>query len=481
MNSQEVSSERNILNKLIKNWAYLLVSDISQSVISFFVFMLLARKLSPEGYGTLNVILALASLFAVFSINFSSNQVVIREVTLHPGSTKQVVKKVTIVRVLSLVITIMALLVYMFYTGETRTLHIAAISIIIAATLGWDLAESIAFGHFVTKLTTFISISGGIAWFLIIFFLPAAFVNVEIVLMIYAAIFLIRSLVYLGFSFKKYVGVNLESAKISFKSILLMSMPFLWIRIMGTFGDQIPILLLRGNSGNTEVGYYALGNRFIMPITIAVSTGLRAMFPFMTKLFQEDKASFNRKLADGFSSVLILGSSIAMLLTITSSIWIPLLFGEAYIKSILPFNYQAWFGVLMCFDMLLANVLAATYRQNALAIIMSVDVLIIFPLMYLGSAHGAEGMAIAKLAGTFLTIVYHVVVVVVMLKARLKSFSFFLSAFYFTVMMVVTIFIPDTGLKILLISILVISFLLYRNSPLREMSRLLYHRLAKQA
>lgn len=467
------------MSRLIRNWGYLLLSDFSQSIISFFVFMLLARKLSPEGYGSLNAILALAAIFSIFSINLSSNQVIIREVTLHPKATKDIVRKVILIRAVSLVLTIIALVIYILSSGETGTGYITGVSIIVAATMAWDLAESIAFGHFVTKLTTYISIAAGLCWFFVIFLLPVNLINVRLVILLYAGIFLIRSIIYLIFSFKRYVRPNEETLGLNLKSILMMSMPFLWIRIMSTFGDQVPILLLKGQSGNTEVGYYALGSRFVMPITVAVSTGLRAMFPFMTKLFREDKERFNRSLSDGFSLVLVFGSTIAMLLTVSSSIWIPLLFGEEYLKSILPFNFQSWLGVLLCFDLIVANVLAATYRQNVLALIMSIDVMIIFPLMYLGSSHGAEGMAIAKLAGTFVTTLYHIVVVMVVMKANLKSAAFLLSCVYFVVMMCFTIFIDNVILKLILITLFLGLFLIFRNSPLRTLWRQISHRIKK--
>lgn len=446
-------------------------------MISFFVFMLLARKMSPEGYGSLNAILAIATIFSIFSINLSSNQVIIREVTLHPKGTKDFIRKVLVIRAVSFALTIIAIVIYFFNTTEPGQAEIAGISIIVAATMVWDLAESIAFGHFVTKLTTYISMGAGICWFLIILLLPVTIINVELVLIIYACILLVRSAFYMGFSFNRYVSPNEESITINYKAIILMSIPFLWMRIMSAFGDQIPILLLKGQSGNTEVGYYSLGNRFVMPITLAVSTGMRAMFPFMTKLFQENKEEFNEKLTKGFSTVLIFGSSIAMLLTVTSRFWIPLLFGEAYLQSILPFNYQAWMGVLICFDLIVASVLAATYRQTVLAILMSVDIMVIFPLMYLGSSHGAEGLALAKLAGTLITIMYHIIVVMMVLKADLKSWKFLFSCIYFIMMMVITIIVTNFLLKLLLLILLVGLFLVFRESPLRYLGRLVYHRM----
>ncbi|HEY5368238.1 MAG TPA: oligosaccharide flippase family protein [Hanamia sp.] len=465
------------MSKLIKNWSYLLFSDLGQLAISFFVFMFLARKLSPEGYGTLNAIFALASLFSVFAMSVSSNQVIIREVTLHPKATRSIFKIVLPIRIASLLLSLAVLIAYQFYAKETQPIILVGGSFIVLATLTSDLAESLAFGHFVTKFTTVLSIGAAICWLSVVVLLPSSKIYVEWALLFYSLIYLIQSFAYLGISFKKFVRPNREESKIGYKTILLMSMPYLWIRTVGVFSDQVPVLLLKGYSGAAEVGFYAVGNRLVLPITIAVSTGLRALFPFMTKLYSEDKERFIKKLSEGFTFVLILGSTIAMFLTIFSNVWIPLLFGKAYDKSVLAFNYQAWLGVLLCFDLILANVLSATYRQKTLAIIMTIDILIVFPLMYIGAKYGAEGMAKAKLLGGLVTVLYHVIVVMLVLKARIKSLSFLLSCVYFITMMVVTIFISDVLIKLAIILILLITFIAYRNSPLRQLSSILYKRL----
>ncbi|MBU1013317.1 MAG: oligosaccharide flippase family protein [Bacteroidetes bacterium] len=105
-------------NSLIKNWSYLLLSDVSQAVIGFFVFMFLARKLNPEGYGTLNALLALASLFSIFAMNVSANLVISREITLRPKTTAGIFMITFPIRMVSLVISILALVFYETCQGE---------------------------------------------------------------------------------------------------------------------------------------------------------------------------------------------------------------------------------------------------------------------------------------------------------------------------------------------------------------------------
>jgi len=80
--------------------------------------MFLARKLNPEGYGTLNALLALASLFSIFAMNVSANLVTSREITLRPKTTAGIFMIVFPIRMVTMVISILALVFYETYQGE---------------------------------------------------------------------------------------------------------------------------------------------------------------------------------------------------------------------------------------------------------------------------------------------------------------------------------------------------------------------------
>jgi O-antigen/teichoic acid export membrane protein len=247
-----------------------------------------------------------------------------------------------------------------------------------------------------------------------------------------------------------------------------MSLPYLWMRVFSAFSDQIPVLLLNKQSGNIQVGYFAVGFRLIIPITLAISTGLRAIFPFFTKLYFEDKAEFDRKLINGFGFVLIWGTIVATLLVTTSQIWIPIVLGKAYINAIAPFNILAWFGVGLSFDMVLSTVLSSTYKQNTLAIITTIDFLVMFPLLYLGSKYGATGLANAKLFGMLIVILYHIIVIVKLLRINISNISFYASFIFFLAMMFTNIFIDSLLVKIILSLLIFLVLFSIKKSPLRQ-------------
>jgi O-antigen/teichoic acid export membrane protein len=426
-------------NNLIKNWSYLLFSDISQAIVSFFVFMLLARKLSTENYGALNALMAIASLFSVFSIYFSANQLLTKDITLNPKSSKSTFTIFANVRILSFLLVAIVGSVIFLFNDDYEIQLLPSVLIITSALVIWDLAESIAFGHFVTKITTFLNITGSLTWLVVVLLLPYNSLSLITVIYSYSAIYIFRSIVYLIVVLRKHVVKNIsEKTEKTVKGLVFQSLPFLWMRLIATFSSEIPLLILNENSGSAEVGYYSVGNRFVMPITLAVTTGMRALFPFLTKLYYDDQEKFRKKLDTGFSYIFIAGAIIAFLLTTTTEFWLTLLFGNKYSLAALPFNYLAWFGVVLSFDLLLSNVLVAANNQRLLATITTIDILIVFPLLFYGSNFGAEGMAKFKLIGVGICVFYHILVTVFFLKIQLNSIGFITSGLFFISLLIIS-------------------------------------------
>ena len=465
------------MNKILKNWSYLLFSDISQAIMSFIVFIFLARMMAPEEYGSLNALLALVALFSTFAIQSSSSKVLIREVTLKPKTTSSIFRTVFIIRTISFIIAITGLIIYSIWGNLNASNYLPWLVIIILSNLIWDLSESIAFGHFVTKFTTIISMGASVIWLGTIMILPEDNITVYIIIKLYACVFLLRGLMYMAISYKKFISTNNEPSLISFRNILLMSAPFFWMRMIGTFGDQIPILLLEKNSNSEEVAFFAVGYKFVFPIIIAVTTGMRALFPFMTKLYNENREKFNDKTLQGFTFILVLGSILAALLTLTSIIWLPFLFGNSYLQATVAFNYQAWLGVLLCMDLLLAAMLSSSYRQNILAFITTIDVLIIFPLLYLGSFYGAEGMALLKLLAMIITSIFHVIIMVKKINLNLNSKEFLTAGVLFITLMASSIFIQIILLKTIIIFVIIITYTIVNKSYIGNIYLLIKNKL----
>lgn len=456
------------MNKLIKNWSYLLFSDISQSVINFFVFMLLARKLTPEGYGEFNVVLAIVAIFSVVATNLGANHVVTREVTLHPENTKGICHNVLSLRFISLLIALIGVLIYIAYGKDTSFSSSYYIFVLIFATSVWDIAESIAFGHLITKYTTFFNLAFSCFWLFFVLFLPENYFNVHIVLVVYALFFICKSVGYFRCSYVKFVKKTSLAATLTKQSLFMMSLPYLWMRIFGIFGEQIPILILNNKCGADQVGYFSVGFRLIIPITVAINTGLRAVFPFITRAYAEDTKSFSEKIVKVFTFVVIWGSFIAGILVLFSEYWIPFFLGSSYLNSIVSFNYLAWFGVGMCFDLLLSTLLSSTYKQKILAIITTIDIFIVVGFLYWGAQYGATGLAMAKLFSMVLMLSYHIVIMCKVFDIDIRNRNFILSLIIYLFVATATLLVSSFVLKLVLfiLPFLIVGFI--PNSPIKQ-------------
>lgn len=468
------------MSKALKNWSYLLFSDLSQAAINFVVFILLANKLSPEAFGEFNIVLSFFMLFTMFSNNFGSNHVITREIALRPNLAYPLLPNLLKLRLVGFILTTISLIFYSFFNKDLDSVTIFYVSVLLLANSIWDLSESIAFGMFITKLTTIINIIFSVIWLLIINFYPEISISLSIVLIIYSSLFIIKSIIYL-ITILKYSKSRNElekSDKIGYKSLILMSFPYLWMRVLGAFSDQLPILALGQKSGAIQVAYFSVGLKLVLPITLTVSTGLRAMFPFITNLYHTDREKFRIKILDAFGLVFILGTVIATIFVNISEFALPFLFGVKYNSSIESFNLLVWFAVGLCFDLLLSTILSSTYKQNLLSVLTTIDLIIMLPVLYIGAQYGAFGLSVAKLVSLIVILTYHIIVVNYKLKINLFNRDFILSLLFFLTLMLTNIFIDNIYIRTACILAIFIFFTFYKYSPILRVFRLIASKLS---
>ena len=429
--------------------------------------MVLAKKLNPEGYGQFNVILSIVALFSVFA-NSGMNLVLTREVTLYSKSTKAIFFLIAPIRIFSFLISAIALLIYIHINDFSfNIIYLFSIILVLSNNL-WDLSQSIAFGHLVTKYTTILNLVFSSIWLFCVIVIPDFYYDIELIIVIYTIILFIKGCAYLYMVYSKFVKSNKELIDLTRTSIFVMCIPYIWLRLLGALTDQVPILLLENNSGSEEVGFYSLGARLVLPITIVINTGLIAMFPFLTKLFKEDAILFRQRIIQAFNFILVMGPIIAIILVLTSKYWVIYLFGQEYFNSITVFNAMAWYAVLLSFDLLLSTSLSSTYKQKTLAIITTIDFLIIFPIFYIGAKYGALGFANAKLIGSIIVVIYHVIVFNKVLKLNLKITQLFLGFLFFLLMFLISSYLDNLYVQLISIALVFTAYLLIKESPLRQ-------------
>ena len=460
------------MNKLVKNWSYLLVSDVFQQIVGFLVVILLARKLSPDGFGLFNVIISISTIFAVFA-QFGTSNVVIRELTLKPAAAASFLRKIVLpIRVVTFLLAVAAFFIYNSVDATTDDQWVFYVILIILNLSLWNFSESIAFGNEVTKYSSLLNIVISVAWLASIFLLPVQYFTVENVILLYCILHFIKGLSYVLIVVKNYYlphQFNVEEESMSFLSFFKMVLPYVWLLLIFTLSNQLPFQLLNRNSELVEVGFYAVAFKLIMPISIAVGTAFKAVFPSFTRLYANNKIDFEDKLKQAFNFIIILGTFTSIAASITSKYWLPLLFDEDYAAAVPVFNFLIWFSVISILDTLLSNGLSSAYKEKVLAILATVDVIIIIPLLYFASYYGAVGLGVIKLVSGILFLSYHLFVFIKVLEVKVYNQNLVvLLVFYFSTM-TASLFIENIVYQILIISALIGLIISKQNSPILEM------------
>lgn len=459
------------MRKILKNWGFLLASDVVQQLSGFAVLIILARKLSPAGYGEFNVIISLVTIFAVFA-NLGMNQVVIREVAVNPHASRKIFSRILPLRLASYVGTIVALGLYcQLYDKPKSAFLFGCMAVIVFGMSLWDVSESIAFGRKITKYSSFLNISSSLLWLVAVVVVSEEYLDLECIVVIYASIFITKSVVYfLILTNMIYSTAERDkcAVQVDVKHVLVMSIPYLWLMVVCAISNQIPVQLLGANANMSEVGYYSVGNKLMIPIVVAISTAFRAAFPFMAEVYSSDKDRFNEYIKKGFGIIVTFGTIVAIIFSMSSLYWIPLIFGQAYVTSIAAFNLLIWYGVISIVDSLLSLALSASYQQNTLAMLATVDLIILLPMLYFGSFHGAYWISAMKLLAGFLMLLYHWIVLARVTGQKIFEIDLISLYGYLLSAMAISILVNSMFIQVVLFVTVNILFLSYEKSPVRR-------------
>ena len=184
-----------------------------------------------------------------------------------------------------------------------------------------------------------------------------------------------------------------------------------------------------------ETGFFSVGKQFIIPVTLFIGTALKAVFPFMVTLANENESEFKKKVSQGLFYISFNSIILFFLASIVGPWLITVFFGAEYKNSIEAFKLLVWGGIIVGLDNFIANILSATNSQKILAKLATLDFVIGLPIIYIGSFFNAEGIAMAILFFHLLIYVIHWFVLIRNMSLNVRMIDigvliFFLNHFY---------------------------------------------------
>jgi O-antigen/teichoic acid export membrane protein len=233
---------------------------------------------------------------------------------------------------------------------------------------------------------------------LFILLLPANLFTIEWVLGGFVVTQLLRAIAYLGSEFrlgyfsKGVLPAGLEAPMLL--SLLRQSLPLFGTALLTIPISQLPLLFLGQYSGMEQVGFYGLGSRLVLPLTLISASLMNAIYPVLSKSFVEDRSSFGVQVKHLFLGTALAGIILAWTLGLFSSEVIPLLFGEAYAAAAPVFSIQVWVALNAVVHTLMGTAFLASNNERRMVVLSVFNGIVIGAASYVGAHHGARELAL---------------------------------------------------------------------------------------
>ena len=397
------------MKRFLKNWSLLTVSSFIQQALGFFVLVKIARVLEPAIYGDYTLILTAIGIAQVVS-SLGLRQIIIREIARFEDTTKNVAKKSFTLTLIAFIVTSISLIFYLLnvekYNGGLIILF--AIILLLSQVI-WNIAEAFSFGKQEMQYSAIIGLAGTIIWFLIIFITPGKLLNLNLIILLLVIVQLIRSLTIVFWEWRnKYFNQILSPSRlIGSKELFMQSLPLYGSSLLSIPITQLPIIFLGNFSGRAEVGYYGLGNRLIVPLSIVSAHLLNAIYPILSKDFISDKKSFYTNCRRFFLAIFIIGLLVSCSVSLFGKEIVSILFGLKYEPAIKPFSIQALTALNFIMHSFLGTIFLATDKEKLMVKLSVFNGVFIGIANFWGAHYGAEGLALSTFCSLIVGFSFH--------------------------------------------------------------------------
>ena len=129
-----------------------------------------------------------------------------------------------------------------------------------------------------------------------------------------------------------------------------------------------------------------------------------------------------------------------------------------------------WYSVIRILDTLVSNSLSAAYKENITAILGTIDIIILLPLIYYASSFGAVNVSIVMLFSGVCFLLYHLVVLSKSLKIKFLNRNFIMMILFYLISLAICLYLPDIFFKLLSILAVILFFVTVKNSPFKSIA-----------
>ncbi len=429
------------------NIFWLTISKTIVYLLSFLTVMLIPRYLGVDGFGQLNFVLSFIGVFIIFG-DLGINKLTLREVSKDNKLAKKYFNKLFLFKILLVFVLSFILVVVSFIID--KPLIVKQVLLLSILYLGFSLLSRfcLIFLQAFQKLK-YKSIYDVLTKFVyVVFVLLFIYLNLGIKGVVYAHILMaVVGFVYVLFSLKKYISLNLKKDALFVKQTLLKAWPFALGSLFTNVYFYFDTILISFIHGEYLVGLYSIGytlHRFLLGI---LSIFTVSFFPVLAKYAYKKNlnkvTSLFTYVVVSFSVPLCFGG-----IFLAKEI-INFAFGSAYINGIIPFNIILIFFLIASTNIVFIYLLyIRNYEKYVLKLRIYATILNIVLNLLIIPSYGIVGAAITTVfCEWFLFVVYYFKITTI---TRINLLKIFKKPVFATMFMLLVLFLIKDVFKIYL-------------------------------
>jgi len=388
------------LGRVIRNVSWVSGERALRLIIGLAVTSLLARYLGPESFGVLSLGMAIIAVLLPLA-ELGLQGVIIKAHVETPEQSDLISGTSLVLRFIGGLLTIGIAIgtAQVLSTDDTRLVSIVAILSLTALFRNSDTFRHIFESKVYTKPIIVADFFSSILANSLKIFAVTCGASLLVFALIHTLEVAIAAIVILAI-YRNRIG-NLSKLRFSrSKAIMLLGKgwPLVLSSLAVIIYMKIDQIMLGAMLGETEVGIYAIAARisevwYFVPGAIAWST-----FPFLIEAKKENPEFYIRRLIRLFRSLLLLATSLAIVIGLSSDLLIELLFGAQFERASKVLLIHAWGGTFAVLSMV-TRYWAINENLQHLEIVRTLSGALINILLnlYFIPTHGVMGAAYATL------------------------------------------------------------------------------------
>lgn len=362
----------NRVKTIFGNMSWLMVSQIVNSLLAFIWTILITRYLGPTEYGVYGSTLSFAGLFLIIT-DLGISSYVIRTVSTDFDKEEYYLKNVFSLTIFLAVLYLIVVLIVLQVLGWNNymtffCLLFAFENIIVrfSATFGisYQVHEELKYSAISTLITT---ISSFILILIVIF---GSFKLLGVALaFVLANIFALLYNIYIGC--KYFVKPKFLFNRSFYKKLLIGGLPFAISGIFYNIYYSIDIVMITQFVGTYETGLYNAAYKLITVLTLFYTIYITAVYPVMTKLFEDSKELLSFSFVKSMKYLLLVTVPIAVF-TCFYSVDIINIYGHEFKEASTVLSILIWTVCFLFVNGACSLVLNASYKEYAVTKILAI-------------------------------------------------------------------------------------------------------------